>query len=136
MTRIESKHVIIPKPASEVYNYLITLKNVENILPGEKITNFIASDKSFSFKITGAIPVELEVTETRQYDWIRLKTTPNNSFQFTLDINLKDAPEGCEAYQICEADVNPFMKMMIEKPLSNLFDYMVDRLQTVLSQPS
>lgn len=132
MTRIESKHLVIPKPASDVFSFLIDLKNIEQLLPQDKISNFTANDKSFGFKITGAIPVELEVVNAVPGELLQLKTTSNNSFQFTLDIHLKSVDgNSCEAYQICNADINAFLKMMVEKPLSALFDYMVDRLLQV-----
>ncbi|MES2628851.1 MAG: hypothetical protein V4616_07770 [Bacteroidota bacterium] len=131
MTRIESKHLVIPKTAGEVFDYLIDLKNVENLLPKDKISNFTADDKKFGFKITGAIPVELALVEAKPGELIQFKTTPGNSFQFTLDIYITDQGANCEVYQICNADINAFMKMMVEKPLSALFDYMVDRLLKV-----
>jgi len=36
-----------------------------------------------------------------------------------------------EAFLICEARVNAFLKMMIEKPLSSLFNHMSDKLSRV-----
>ena len=132
MTRIESKHLVIPKPANAVFDFVVDLKNIEQLLPQDKISNFTANEKSFGFKITGAIPVELEVVNAVPGELLQLKTTPNNSFQFTLDIHLKAIDNSsCEAYQICNADINTFLKMMVEKPLTALFDYMVDKLLQV-----
>ncbi len=133
MTRIESKHVEIAKPANEVYDFLIQLSNIEQLLPKDKISNFVAEEKKFSFKITGAILVELELVSATPSSLIQLKTTDKNSFQFTLDINIVDKGATCEAYQLCNADINAFMKMMVEKPLSALFDYMVERLEKVMA---
>ncbi len=134
MTRIESKHLVIPKTAQEVFNYLIDLKNIENLLPKDKISNFNSTETQFGFKITGAIPVELAVHEAKPGELLQLKTTSNNSFQFTLDINIVDQGASCEVFQVCNADINTFMKMMVEKPLAALFDYMVDRLLKVNSE--
>ena len=33
-----------------------------------------------------------------------------------------------EAHQIFEAELNPFIKMMVEKPLKNLFDHIADKM--------
>ncbi len=131
MTRIESKHLVIPKSATGVSTFLTELNNIALLLPQDKISNFVATDKTFGFKISGAIPVELELINVDAGKLIQLKTTANNSFQFTLDIFIKEDGTGCEVYQVCNADINTFMKMMIEKPLSALFDYMVDRLLVV-----
>ncbi len=134
MTRIESKHLAIPKSANEVYQYLMELNNIEHLLPKDKISNFTATESQFGFKITGAIPVELAVETSTPNELISFKTTSNNSFQFTLEIFIKELDSSsCEVHQVCNADINTFMKMMVEKPLSALFDYMVDRLLKVNS---
>ena len=53
------------------------------------------------------------------------------AFKFTLDINLKEENGVTDAQLICDADINPFLKMMVMKPLNNLFDYMADRIAVV-----
>jgi len=55
----------------------------------------------------------------------------NSPFSFSLNIILTESDGTCDAQLLCEADINPFLKMMVEKPLNNLFDYMADRLVKV-----
>jgi hypothetical protein len=51
-------------------------------------------------------------------------------FPFHLDININEIDaQHCEGYLYFNGEVNAFLKMMVEKPLSNLFDYMAHKLQ-------
>ena len=49
-------------------------------------------------------------------------------FTFDLDINLKEeADNQTEVSMIFNGDINPFMKMMVEKPLRNFFNFLVTK---------
>jgi hypothetical protein len=50
--------------------------------------------------------------------------------KFTLDVNGVTAEEGCTCQVGCDADLNPFTKMMVEPALKGLFGQMADTLQS------
>ena len=51
-------------------------------------------------------------------------------FKYTLSIILKETGEAsCEGHIEFEANINMFMKMMVEKPLTSLFIVMTKNLQ-------
>ena len=50
-------------------------------------------------------------------------------FSFKMDILINDSGnDKSDVYIEFEGDINPFMKMMVEKPLTNFFNMLVDRL--------
>ena len=49
-------------------------------------------------------------------------------FPFKLTANLKAIDEETEGYIHFDGKVNMFLKMMVEKPLTNLFNYMSEKL--------
>jgi hypothetical protein len=60
-----------------------------------------------------------------------LKSGAESPFQFQLEINLNPETENtCTAESKLNADINPFVKMMVEKPLTQFFEYIQNRLQT------
>lgn len=128
MTRFESKHVTVNRSAEEVFNYLSDLNNFEALLPKEKISDFKGAENECSFKVQGATNIGLEKIGSTPHTQLNLKTQDGAAIKFTLDIFLEEKDGAVEAYQICNADINPFLKMMLEKPLANLFDYIADRL--------
>jgi len=48
-------------------------------------------------------------------------------------VHLDGADGSTQAYQVFEADLNPFIKMMVESPLRNLFDHIADRMVAIHS---
>jgi len=128
MTRFESKHVTVNRSSEEVFNYLNDLNNFEALLPKEKIADFKGSTDECSFKVQGATNIGLEKVSTNPHSHLQLKTKQGAAIKFTLDIHLEEKDGKVDAYQICNADINPFLKLMLEKPLANLFDYIADKL--------
>ena len=128
MTRIESKSVTLNQEASSVFNYITNMNNFEHLLPIDKISNWESEEKSCSFKIQGSAHIGLDLASATPNNEIIIKSSPKTPFPFTLSISIKEDDGSTTVSQVCEADINPFLKMMVEKPLRNLFDYIADRL--------
>jgi carbon monoxide dehydrogenase subunit G len=128
MTQIESKSVNVPAEPAKVYAYLSDLRNFKNLLPEDKISDWQAEVDSCQFKVQGGYKIGLQWHSGQEPDKIILKSTAASPFPFTLNISMKGNGQSTETQQICDADINPFLKMMVEKPLRNLFDYIADRL--------
>jgi hypothetical protein len=132
MTRIESKSVMIKRSAEHVYAFASDLNNFEQLLPKDRITDFKSDVDSCSFKISGMATIGLKKKEEHPPNRLVLEST-ESPFSFTLDIHIENQGEEVKAYQIANVDLNPMMKMMVQKPLTNLFDHIADRLNSILS---
>lgn len=128
---IKSEKVAVSKTQEELYNYLLNLDNIQFLLPIGKFSDWEGGENKCSFKIQG-YTIALEKYDQTPSELIRLRTTSDSPIDFDLDISLKviDA-NTTEALMNCEARVNAFLKMMIKKPLGNLFEYMTERLDKV-----
>jgi hypothetical protein len=133
MTRIESKHVEIARPAQDVYTFLQDMNNFQQLLPQDRISEWKSDGTSCSFKVAGAATIGLQLDGGTAPDHLRLKSTERSPFPFTLDVHLDGANGSTQAYQVFEADLNPFIKMMVESPLKNLFDHIADRMVAIHS---
>jgi carbon monoxide dehydrogenase subunit G len=131
MTRIESKHVEIAKPAQELYAFLQDMNNFHQLLPQERISDWKSDGTSCSFKVQGAATIGLQLDGGTAPSHVRLKATERSPFPFTLDVHLDQQNGVTKAYQEFNADLNPFIKMMVEKPLQNLFDHIADRMKAI-----
>jgi carbon monoxide dehydrogenase subunit G len=127
MTKIESKHVAVNASVLNTIQFVSDLRNFEKLLPTEKIADFKADEKSCSFKVQGTVVISLELVEVLANE-VKLKSGNQAPFKFDLSVFVQDKAEGTEVFQICKADINPFLKMMFEKPLTNLFDFIADKL--------
>jgi len=128
MTQIESKSVKVAAEPAKVYTYLSDLRNFKELLPQDKISDWQGEENNCSFKVQGGYKIGLQWESGIECSEIVLRSTAASPFPFKLNISLEADGTGTNAQQICDADINPFLKMMVEKPLKNLFDYIADRL--------
>ena len=131
MTHIESKKVEIAKPAQELYAFLVDMNNFQQLLPQGRISEWQSDGTSCSFKVQGAATIGLMVNGGEAPGHLKLKATERSPFPFDLDVYLKEADGTTTAWQEFNADLNPFIKMMVEKPLQNLFDHIADRMKAI-----
>jgi len=134
MLKIESEEVNVDCSNEECFIFLSNLNNYNQLLPKNKISNWESETHRCSFKIQNAYKLELIYQDSTQPTSIVLVSGDSSPIKFTLNINLKQLDGGATSAQIiCDAKINPVLRMMIEKPLKNLFDYMADRLIKVMS---
>jgi hypothetical protein len=131
MTKIESTKVNVDCSAKDCYEFLSDLNNYELLLPKDKISNWESDEKKCSFKIQKTYKLSLVYKNGLPNNEIHLVSGENSPFSFSLNIIIVESPGSCNVQLLCEADINPFLKMMVEKPLNNLFNYMADRLVKV-----
>jgi hypothetical protein len=131
MTRIESKEVSVKAPIAECFEFLLDMNNYELLLPQDKISNWESNEKQCSFKIQNTYKLTLVYNSSTPNTQVLVKSGPDSPFKFDLFINMNEEDGITKSQMICEADINPFLKMMVQKPLNNLFDYMADRLAKV-----
>jgi hypothetical protein len=60
---------------------------------------------------------------------IVMKSGDKSPFPFSLTVHLKAVQDKTEGYIAFDGEVNAFMKMLVDKPLTNLFNYMSVKLQ-------
>jgi hypothetical protein len=131
MTTIESKQVEIAKPAAELFAFIQDMNNFQQLLPQDRISEWKSDGTSCSFKVQGAATIGLQLDGGQAPGLLKLKATDRSPFPFSLDVHLKENAGVTTAWQVFNADLNPFIKMMVEKPLKNLFDHIADRMKAI-----
>jgi carbon monoxide dehydrogenase subunit G len=128
MATIESNKVQLNTDPATVFGFVSDLNNLITLLPADKVSDWQGGDTQCSFKVSGGYKIGLAHKALEAPHQIVLKSTEGSALKFDLDIAL-NAANGCtEAGLVANLDVNPFMKMMVEKPLKNLFDYIAHKL--------
>jgi len=129
-TVIESNKVTVTASSEDVFNYLIDFNNIKELLPEDKISDWEASEERCSFKIQKAATIPLVKESSTPSENIHIVSGEKSPFPFTLDINISEVAGGsCEGFLHFEGDINPFLKMMVVKPLNNLFNDMARLLK-------
>ena len=108
-----------------LYEFMGDFNNFKHLLPEDKIDNFKCTSDECFFDIKGLVPLTIKIKEKTPKTKITFETVGLAKFVFTLHIHL--LPEQKTNVQI-EGDMNHFIKMMVEKPLSDLVNTMAKKL--------
>ena len=113
---------------SNIIEFLTKPSNLEHLLPMDKVKDFISDESSCSFKVQGGFIISL-VQDGSEEGKVFLKSGEKSPFPFKLTIHLVEQEGNKTEGQIeFDGEVNAFMKMMVEKPLLSLFNYMSNKL--------
>ncbi len=128
--KISTDASVIQASAEDVFNFLSEAKNIEVLLPADKISDFKYDENGCSFKAQGGIVIPLIYQDKTPFSKIDMKSGEKAPFSYVLSILIQRKDENSSTGHIeFEADINMFMKMMVEKPLKSLFDVMTSNLQ-------
>ena len=133
MAKIESKKLEINSPASNVYEFLLDLNNLERLMPSEKIEGWNSTENNCSFNIKGLSKIGMKRVASTPNMVINLASDGKNPFDFTLDIHIEENGQTCLAQIKFDGNMNPFIKAMVESPLKNFFNMLVEKLQEIKS---
>lgn len=127
--RLESDRVKVNASQEEVFEFMKNPQNVCELLPEDKVSEWKADETSCSFKIQNAATISLVQKNLIPSEKIEMVSGEKSPFPFTLDVFIEKDGEQSVGYIIFDGKVNPFLKMMVEKPLSNLFNYMSKKIK-------
>lgn len=127
--RIESEKIIINCQAEKVYNFLGNFDNFSSLMP-EQVINWQSTGDSCSFEIKGLASLGLRIIEKNPFSKIIMQAEGKIPFSFTWNSLFQEISlEQCEVQMVIDADMNPFIAMMAEKPLQNFVNVILPRLK-------
>lgn len=124
---IESPVITCGQTPEFLHSYISEPSNLEALLPTEHVQSFAAEGDGCTFKVTGGFDIVLKRTDGEPPRMVRYVSQKGTPIRFTLDVIIEAIGEAMSTVQIqCDADLNPFMKMMAEKPLQKIFQGMAE----------
>jgi carbon monoxide dehydrogenase subunit G len=131
MTKIESNKVEIENSAENVFNYLSNFNNFQKLMPPQ-VSNWTATEDECSFAISGMATIGMKILEKTPNTHIKISSNGKVPFDFILHVNIASLGDNKTSGQLVfEADLNPMIKMMVEKPLKNFFNLLVERMKEI-----
>ena len=134
MTKFESTVKVIPYSQERVYEKLSDLSNLEALkdrLPEDKVKDISFDSDTFSFSVAPVGQLTLKIVEREPSKCIKFETT-NSPLPFNLWIQLvATTDEECKLKATIGMELNPFMKAMVQKPLQEGLEKMVDMLAMI-----
>lgn len=96
----------------------------------EQVTNWKSTEDECAFTISGMASIGMKIIEKIPYSEIKIVSDGKVPFQFNLNVLINDAGENKSTGQLVfTADLNPMIRMMVEKPLGNFFNLLAKKMK-------
>jgi carbon monoxide dehydrogenase subunit G len=129
MLSINTEFKTINAPQATVFSFLSDINNLQNLMP-DRVEGWSSDTESCSFTIKGMATIEMKVRERQPDSKIIMESFGKSPFPFTLEANIRNLGDQAEVAMAFNGEMNAFMKMMAEGPLSNFFNMLVEKLPT------
>lgn len=124
---LESTKVTVAKSSKEVFEFLIDLKNFEQLMP-ENTQKFEVDGDSFLFALKGMPEIRLVLKEKTANSNITLGAA-SSKLPFTLSGNITELTNDKSEVQLnFIGDFNPMMAMMVKKPLTKFIEVLAENI--------
>ena len=134
MSKFESSVKAIPFADELVYNKVSVLSNLEGIkdkVPADKVQDLEFTDDSLTFSVSPIGKISLEVIERIPNSCVKYATT-TSPIPFTLWVQILPVTENdCKIKVTIDAELNPFIKGMVKKPLMEGLEKMATMLSMI-----
>lgn len=130
MTKIESEKTEVNYSSEKLFAFLSNFNNFQKLMP-EQVTNWKSTDDECSFTISGMASLGMKIVEKIPHSQIKIASYGGKiPFSFNLDVLITEAGENKSNGQLVfTSDMNPMIKMMVEKPLGNFFNLLAKKMK-------
>ncbi len=131
VTKIESDIVQIDNSAATIFDYLSNFNNFQKLMP-EQVTNWQSTPDECTFTINGMATIGMKILEKTPFTKITIGSNGKVPFEFKLFVLLTEKEAtACSGQLLFESDLNPMLKMMVVKPLTNFFNMLAQRMKDI-----
>ncbi len=133
MLTIDTGFKAIPNASQEkVYTFVSDINNLQFLMP-DRVKNWQSDADSCTFTIQGMADIGMRIKERQPHGKLILESFGKTPFAFTLDILFRESGSGSEASIVFNGEVNMFLKMVVEQPLTNFFGMLLEKLPAQFS---
>lgn len=134
MSTFESSIRQIPYKQEAVFNMLSDLSNIERLkekLPEDKLEQMTFDSDSISMSVNPVGQIKLRIVEREAPKCIKFETA-ESPVPFNLWIQVvPNGDNACKMKLTIKAELNPFIKGMVKKPLMEGLEKIADLLQVI-----
>jgi hypothetical protein len=134
MTKFESNVRVIPATQEAVFTKISDLSNLEAVrdrLPADKVNNVTIEGDTVTFDAPGMGQLSLKMVEREPNKCVKLEAV---NAPLPINIWIQLVPKGeaeCKMKVTIGLDINPVMKLMVQKPLTDAIEKIADMLATI-----
>ena len=133
-SKFESSVKQIPYSQQAVYNNISDLRNLEKVkdrIPEDKINDFTFDEDTVGLNVQPVGELKLRICEREEPKCVKFETV-QSPVPFNVWIQILPVDEQNSKMKVTvKAELNPFIKSMIEKPLQEAVEKIADALALV-----
>lgn len=134
MSKFESSIKQIPYAVEDVYRNISDLSNLERVrdrVPQDKLQDFEFDSDSVQVSVAPVGTIKLRIIEREENKCVKFETE-QSPIPFNLWIQVLPVDENSSKMKVTvKAELNPFIKAMVEKPLQDGVEKIADALAQV-----
>ena len=126
---LEGRKIVVNKSVNELVDLLKNPEDYKTLMP-DSLQSFEVRDHGFKFSLKGMPEIALKIEEITENQVI-LKSA-SSSLEFSLKGAFNAISEKqTEVQLLFDGKFNPFIKMMVEKPLQNFINSLIDNIEKI-----
>lgn len=124
---LEGRKIIVNKSAKALQDMLKNPTDYEQLMP-EGLQKFEAREDGFKFALKGMPEIALKIDEVTDQQVVLKSASSSLEFALTGMMNAINDNQ-TEVQLLFDGKFNPFIKMMVEKPLQNFINSLTDKIE-------
>lgn len=125
---LEGRKVVVNKSSQELFEMMKRPQDYKSLMP-ESLVSFETTADGFRFSLKGMPEISLKITDFVENERVVL-TSGNPSLEFSLTGQICPLSEHqTEVQLLFNGKFNPFIKMMVEKPLQSFINNLTDKIE-------
>ena len=126
---LEGRKVIVNKSINELMEMLKNPDDYKNLMP-DSLQSFESREDGFKFSLKGMPEIALKIAGVSDNQIIL--QSASSSLDFSLKGAMNPVSENqTEVQLLFDGKFNPFIKMMVEKPLQNFINSLSDNIEKI-----
>ena len=133
-SKFESSVKQVPYPQQAVYNNISDLRNLEKVrdrVPADKVKDFSFDQDTLSITVAPVGELTLRICDREEPKCVKFETV-QSPVPFNVWVQVLPVDENSSKMKVTvKAELNPFIKSMVEKPLQEGVEKIADALALV-----
>lgn len=125
--KLEGRKIIVNKSSEQLVQMLKNPADYRDLMP-DSLQSFEAREDGFKFSLKGMPEIALKISEVSDREVVLKSAASNLDFELKGTMNPL-ADNQTEVQLLFDGKFNPFIKMMVEKPLQNFINSLSDSLE-------
>ncbi|WP_285269257.1 SRPBCC family protein [Kaistella rhinocerotis] len=125
--KLEGRKIIVNKSSEQLVQMLKNPADYRDLMP-DSLQSFEAREDGFKFSLKGMPEIALKISEVTDREVVLKSAASNLDFELKGTMN-PIAENQTEVQLLFDGKFNPFIKMMVEKPLQNFINSLSDSLE-------